>query len=364
MNDLKEEMNMFSKKLTAIVLITSIALSISSCGNSGGAKTSNERAETDLSGETTMIASETSAELQESTLNTSETLVTDISETEKKYVPFTLRDRSIEEENDDNFITLLTDLVYAYENPSETDEDKIAGDLEAIREVSETDYELALSISDNWREVFLDPDYTLYMYQGEDGAPELKDAGITNSAKHAIVILGYELYKGQMQAELVGRLDAAASLANAYPETLIVCSGGVTGPDNTEGNTEAGLMSEYLIEECGINPERVFIDERALTTADNAVNTFEILGQQGVDSVTIVTSSYHMRWGQAVYHTVAQLMYMDSGYQVISIANYCYDIAPSVYVYRAGDRFAAYQIGEIIGLSKEQVNTLPSFYDV
>ena len=123
-------------------------------------------------------------------------------------------------------------------------------------------------------------------------------------------------------------------------------------------------MQDYLIEECGINPDRIFIDARALTTADNAVNTFEIIGQQGVESVTIVTSSYHMRWGQAVYHTVAELMYIDSGYQVSSIANYCYDVAPSVEVYKAGDRFAAYQIGEIIGLSKDQVSRLPSFFDI
>lgn len=349
------------RKLTALALITAVMLSVSSCGNAG----KNESSYAETAENTTVVtapATETEAPAATSPTATESTAAT-ATET-KEYIPFTLRDRSISEENDDNFITLLTDLVYAYESPDASDSENIAADLEAIREVSETDYVLALSIADNWQEVFLDPGYGLYMYQGEDCAPELKNSGITNSDKHAIVILGYELYNGEMQAELAGRLDAAASLANAYPETLIVCSGGVTGPNNTQGNTEAGLMRDYLVDQCGIDPDRIFIDERALTTADNAVNSFEIIGRQGVDSITIVTSSYHMRWGQAVYHTVAQLMYMDSGYKITSIANYCYDVEPSVYVYRAGDRFAAYQIGEIIGLSREQVEKLPSFYDI
>lgn len=344
--------------IVAVLICAGIPL-VSSCGHMPKVSDASSICETSSTESVTATVSETTEPAAESSETASQASV----ETERDHIPFTLRDRSIDEENDDNFVTLLTDLVYAYESPSGTDMDQIEDDLEAIREVSESDYELALSIADNWQEVFLDPEYILYMHQGEDFAPELKDSGIINSRKHAIVILGYELYNGQMQDELVGRLDAAASLANAYPETLIVCSGGVTGPGNDEGNTEAGLMSEYLIEQCGIDPERIFIDERALTTADNAVNTFEIISQQGVESVTLVTSSYHMRWGQAVYHTVAQLMYMDSGYKVTSIANYCYDVEPSVYLYRAGDRFAAYQIGEIIGLSSEQVNELPSFYD-
>lgn len=350
--------------MTLLALITVLSVFLSSCGSYGGQESRITESVSDTAAGTAPAATETTG-ITETTAEPSQSSEeTAVTSEEHDHIPFTLRERSITEENDENFITLLTDLVYAYEYPADTDEAQIADDLQAIKEISEADYELALSIADNWKEVFLDPGYTLYMYQGEDGAPELKEAGITNTKKHAIVILGYELYNGQMQDELVGRLTAAASLANAYPETIIVCSGGVTGPNNTEGNTEAGLMQDYLIEQCGIDPDRIFIDARALTTADNAVNTFEIIGQQGVESVTIVTSSYHMRWGQAVYHTVAELMYIDSGYQVRSIANYCYDVEPSVEVYKAGDRFAAYQIGEIIGLSKDQVGRLPSFYAV
>ena len=270
---------------------------------------------------------------------------------------------AINAENAANFRDLLADLVYAYEYPSENDDETIQEDLDAIQQISELDHELACSIVDNWRSVFLDADYPLYYYQGEDNAPELEGSGIQNSSSHAIVILGYELSNGLMQDELIGRLNAAASLADAYPETLIVCSGGVTGVNNTQGNTEAGLMRDYLIDECGIDPSRIFVDERALTTADNATNTFAMLRANDVHSITIVTSSYHMRWGQAVYNVVASLYQSRIDYHIESVANYCYDTEPSLYYYSRGDRFAAHQIGEILSLPEQYLQELPSVFN-
>lgn len=270
---------------------------------------------------------------------------------------------AISAENASNFASLLTDIVWAYESPSGESAASIDSDLTEIQAVSELDYELASSIVDNWNSVFLDPGYQLYCYQGSDMAPEVAGVGIPDSPSHAIVILGYELQNGQMQDELIGRLDAAASLANAYPQTLIFCSGGATGVNNTSGNTEAGLMHDYLVDECGIDPSRVFVDDRAMTTAENALNTFAMMKDNGVHSMTIVTSSYHMRWGQAVYNVVAALYSSRVDYEIVSIANYCYDTEPSLEIYSRGDRFAAHQIGEIIELPSELLNSLPSVYN-
>lgn len=270
---------------------------------------------------------------------------------------------AIDPDNADNFSHLLSVLVYAYESPDEETDAAIDGVLADIENVSQADGELARRIFDNWYNVFIDPDYTLNLYQGVDNAPELEGSGIPDRPSHAIVILGYELSNGAMQNELVGRLDAAASLAHAYPQTLIVCSGGATGPNNTEGNTEAGLMRDYLVEQCGIDSSRVLTDDRAMTTADNALNTFAMLRDHDVHSFTIVTSSYYMRWGQAVYNVVAALYSSRLGYDIESISNYCYDTEPAYDYYARGDRFAARQIGEIISLPQELIDSLPSVYN-
>ena len=204
--------------------------------------------------------------------------------------------------------------------------------------------------------------YPLYLYQGDPMAPELADAGIPDSSDHAIVVLGYELLDGEMQTELVGRCETAAAVARAYPKTIIVCSGGATGDNNPEHHTEAGLIKAYLVENCGIEDARIFTDEEAMTTAENAVNSFRIMQENGVHSMTIVTSVYHMRWGQAVYHLLAELYSREQHYEIRSIANYCYDVEPSVEMYRAGDRIAVFQIAGILELPEEIIRSLPSFF--
>ena len=209
--------------------------------------------------------------------------------------------------NADNFGTLLADLVKAYETPSDRDERTIEADLEAIRSVDPKDLAVAQAITEHWRTVYLDPDYRLHLFRGEEKAGEEASAGLPNRNTHAIVVLGYELRDGEMQPELKGRCDAAAALSRVRPETILVCSGGATGENNPEGHTEAGLMKAYLADSCGIDPSRIFTDEKAMTTAENAVNTFEILRKKGVHTMTIVTSGYHQRWGQALYNLLAEL---------------------------------------------------------
>ena len=264
--------------------------------------------------------------------------------------------------NAENFGALLGDLVNAYENPAEGDRQTIETDLKRIRSVSRRDYQLAKSVADHWENVFLDEDYPLYLYQGDPLAPELAEAGIPDSSDHAIVVLGYELEDGQMQPELVGRCETAAAAARAYPRTIVICTGGATGDNNPEHNTEAGLIKDYLVEKGGIEASRIYTDEDAMTTAENAVNTFRIMQENGVHSMTIVTSVYHMRWGQALYHLLAELYSREQDYDIRSIANYCYDVEPSVEMYRAGDRIAAFQMAGILELPNDVTRSLPSFF--
>ena len=264
----------------------------------------------------------------------------------------TLR-RGHPEENDANYGQLLTDLVTAYEHPEDYDARTVSADVKAIRAVDRKDGVIAKSIAEHWEKVYLDPDYTLCLWQGGQEAPELRDSGIPDSPRHAIVLLGYELENGAMQPELENRCAAAAAMARTFPRTILVCTGGATGQNNPAKHTEAGLMKAYLTEKCGIDPARIFIDEQALTTQDNAVNCFEILRAQKVRTMTIVTSSYHQRWAQAVYNALAAVYRVQKGYRVDIVGDFSYDCAPSVSLYENDARIAVFQIAGILELPKE-----------
>ena len=260
-------------------------------------------------------------------------------------------------DNAKNFGALLMDLVRAYEVPSEQDAQTIKTDLDAIRSVSENDYAVAQALTNTWEAVYLDPDSRLFLY-GKDDPAELQEYGVVNSPHQAIVILGYALSDGEMQPELISRCDAAADLAEAFPEAILVCSGGATGKNNPDKHTEAGLMKEYLTENCGIDASRIHIDEKAMTTVENVRNTFDILEKQNVQTMTIVTSQYHQRRSQALYGVMAEICRLQRGYSVRSVGNYCYEIDDSSNLPDA--RLAIQGMVEMLRLPKDTVSFTPS----
>ncbi len=267
--------------------------------------------------------------------------------------PALAEDYHISEDNMTNFSNLLTGMMLAYEQPSEGDDAFFDMALEAIGSVSDTDLELATAILDHWRSVYLNPNYPLYLYQGEESAETLAVTNIPDSPTHAFVVLGYELKDGEMTDELIGRCNAAAAAARAYPTTILVCSGGATGDNNPEMHTEAGMMRDYLRDVCGIDEARIYTDERAMTTLENAVNTFAILREQGVQTLTVVTSAYHQRWGQVLYNAMAALQRLGSGYSAELVGNYSFPIeAPEQF--RQDDRFALRQLSSMLGLPREE----------
>ena len=240
---------------------------------------------------------------------------------------------------------LLADLLVAYESGG--DSSRIDADVEALGD------EVARSIAEHWKQVYLDPDYKLFIYGTDD------PAGLPVRGKHAFVVLGYELKNGGMTPELMGRCDAAAAAARAFPDSILVCSGGATGSNNPHHHTEAGLMKAYLSEQCGIAPERIWTDERARTTVDNAVNTFAILREQGIETMTIVTSAYHQRWGQVLYNALAAQYLQQYGYRAEIVGNFCFEIEPSNKSFKQDARIAITQLARILNLPRSQMKLLP-----
>ena len=76
--------------------------------------------------------------------------------------------------------------------------------------------------------------------------------------------------------------------------------------------------------------------------------------------MTIVTSSYHQRRGQTLYHLLAELYRREHGYSAESVGNYCLDIEPSSPALARDGRIAVRQMGEILGLPEEVLASLPS----
>ncbi len=255
--------------------------------------------------------------------------------------------------NTENLTRLLSCLLSAYTAPRPDAALEIDSILEEIRTVDERDYRIASAVASEWEETYLDPEYMLRISIGDEYAPELQGTALEDCRKHAFVVLGYALENGEMKDELIGRCDTAAAAARTFPDAIIVCSGGATGKNNPLNRTEAGLMKEYLVDECAIDPDRIFIDESAMTTAENAWNSLAILREQGAETITIITSAYHMLRGMALYNAVSALYDLEYGYPVRIVENYCFDIRADAETRQREASIAVMQLGGILNPSAD-----------
>ncbi len=113
-----------------------------------------------------------------------------------------------------------------------------------------------------------------------------------------LAVLGYQLNTdGSMREELLGRLRVALRIAQKYPRSVIVCTGGPTARGDPEA-TEAGKMAQWLVR-MGVESARVLAEDRSLTTRENAVYTLELLRRERPQTsrIVIITSDYHMASG-------------------------------------------------------------------
>ena len=233
----------------------------------------------------------------------------------------------------------LLDLLKASRDGAPEDRETAEAVLEEIRRASADDYDVGRAVADHWFGTVLNSDYPMFFHRGEERAAALEDSGLDFGGRHAFVVLGYQLKNGEMQEELIGRCEAAAAAARSFPESVLVCTGGVTGGNNPEKHSEAGEMKKYLTETCGIEESRIFTEAASKTTMENAVNTFRILNAQGIGAMTIVTSDYHQLWGQMLFNAMAAMNEKSTGHSVRIVGNYNYPApegAQSANGHRAG----------------------------
>ena len=177
--------------------------------------------------------------------------------------------------------------------------------------------------------------------------------GLPDDDSLCLVALGFQLNPdGTMREELVERLRVLLAASEKYPRAIIVCTGGGTAADDPTA-TEAGRMADWL-ESRGVDPSRLIVEDHSLTTAQNAIYTFDILAAQypQVKQIAIVSSDYHIATGVLLFG--AEAILRESDVEVVSNAAWR---APS------GALSAMFQAGALIELSGDAETAFEIYYE-
>ncbi len=108
-----------------------------------------------------------------------------------------------------------------------------------------------------------------------------------------VVVLGAGVHGDTPSLSLRNRLDAAYDYLSAHPEAVCIVSGGQGAGENI---SEALCMFRDLTEK-GIDPGRIWMEERATSTEENLAFSLELIeARTGVrpTQVGIVSSEYHL----------------------------------------------------------------------
>ena len=160
-----------------------------------------------------------------------------------------------------------------------------------------------------------------------------------------------------MRDELIERLTVVKNSAEKYPNALIVCTGGGTAAED-ESATEAGKMAEWLIEN-GIAEDRVIAEDKSVTTAQNAIYTFDILAESypQVKQLVIVSSDYHIATGALLFEAEAILRAEKAGEESLHVVSNAAWKAPS------GSLSTMFQAGALIELSGDVDTAFDIYYE-
>ena len=168
-----------------------------------------------------------------------------------------------------------------------------------------------------------------------------------------LVALGFQLNPdGTMRDELIERLKVLLRASEQYPNAMIVCTGGGTAADDPSA-TEAARMAEWLASQ-GVDSARVIVEDHSVTTAQNAIYTFDILEERypQVKQIAVISSDYHIATGTLLFG--AEAILRDSAMEVVSNAAWH---APS------GTLSAMFQAGALIELSGDVETAFAIYYE-
>ena len=182
--------------------------------------------------------------------------------------------------------------------------------------------------------------------------------GLPDTDELCIVVLGFQLKAdGTMKDELVQRLTVALNSAKKYPKAYIACTGGGTASEN-ESASEAGEMAKWL-EQQGIDKKRIITEDNSMTTAQNAIFTYDILTSKytSVKKLAIVSSDYHIATGELLFRAESILRASAPGNEKLEVVSNAAWKAPS------GSLSAMFQAGALIELFGDVKTAFDIYYD-
>lgn len=182
--------------------------------------------------------------------------------------------------------------------------------------------------------------------------------GLPDTDELCIVVLGFQLNAdGTMKEELIERLNVALRSLQEYPNAYVVCTGGGTAADN-ESASEAGEMAKWLSEH-GIEKKRIIIEDHSITTAQNAIFTYDILTSlyPSVKKLAIVSSDYHIATGELLFRAEAILRAGTVGNEKLEVISNAAWKAP------AGTLSTMFQAGALIELCGDIETAFEIYYD-
>lgn len=247
-----------------------------------------------------------------------------------------------------NVQEIIEELVVDY--GSYTDDASTRVD-ELIKELEGSSPELGVrwrKIADIWKTV--NSDQKLNYDVLPDGLPDTDEL--------CIVALGFQLEPdGTMREELIERLTVVLNSAKKYPNAHIVCTGGGTASEN-ESASEAGEMAKWLVSN-GVDKKRVIVEDNSITTAQNAIFSYDILTTQypDVKYLAIVSSDYHISTGALLFEAEIILRASTVGCEKLEVISNAAWKAPS------GTLSTMFQAGALIELSGDTKTAFEIYYD-
>ena len=243
---------------------------------------------------------------------------------------------------------IVEEMVVDYGSYGEKAEKRVAELLKELKNTDEDAHARWERIMPMWKSVNTD------LALNYDVLPD----GLTDTDALCIVVLGFQLNPdGTMRDELIERLTVALHSAEKYPNAYIVCTGGGTASENKEAS-EAGEMAKWLIAQ-GIEPERVIVEDNSITTAQNALFTYDILISRypSVRKLAIVSSDYHIATGELLFKAETILRASTPGNEKLEVVSNAAWKAPS------GSLSTMFQAGALIELYGDVETAFEIYYD-
>ena len=146
--------------------------------------------------------------------------------------------------------------------------------------------------------------------------------------KCVVIILGAHTNGLMPGSSLMTRLNVGSQILKDNPEAVCIVSGG-QGENETE--TEAAAML-HTLKFYGIDPARIYIEDKATDTIENLTFSAEIIENEGLDDmpIIIVTNKFHLGRARILAEKVVGGVYLDNelytrGLDVPSILYFIYD---------------------------------------